>query len=91
MRTLSNEILTNGHIYRLIERTESKAIYSQHTKDGELVGYEVFKIRIGKQAVMPNGVEIPERELFPKENDFGITAFAIGCDYDRAIKRYNAL
>lgn len=89
MRKLEAEIKTNGHIYRLLKRDERKAIYEQHTKDKKLVSYEVFKIRIGKEKKL-NDTVIPERELFPRDKDFGVTAFSISKLND-ALSKYNKL
>jgi len=90
MDTLQKEIKTNGHIYHQIDRTNNTAIYSQHNKDGQLAGYEVFIIRIApEQEVM--GKQYPERELFPKNEDFGKTAWSVGIDQTHALKRFKEI
>ena len=37
-----------------------------------------------------NGKEYEEREVFPKDSDFGITAWTI-CDLDKALAKFNEL
>jgi hypothetical protein len=90
MRKLESEIKTNGHLYKQIDRTQNTAIYSQHTKDGQLAGHEVFIIKIGKETEI-NGTLIPERELYPKNEDFGKTAWSVGIDKIRALKRFKEI
>lgn len=90
METLQKEIRTNGHIYQQLDRTNNTAIYSQHTKDGQLAGHEVFIIKIGKETEI-NGKLIPERELFPKNEDFGKTAWSVGIDETHALKRFKEI
>lgn len=90
MRKLESEIKTNGHLYKQIDRTQNTAIYSQHTKDGQLAGHEVFIIKIGKETEI-NGTLIPERELFPKKEDFGKTAWSVGIDKTHALKRFKEI
>ena len=36
------------------------------------------------------GKKYPKREVFPKNDDFGITAWTY-CDYNKAIEKYNEL
>lgn len=90
METLQKEIRTNGHIYRQLDRTNNTAIYSQHTKDGQLAGYEVFIIRISPEQVIM-GKQYPERELYPKNEDFGKTAWSVGIDETHALKRFKEI
>lgn len=90
MKKLSNVVNKNGFVYNLIKRNDFKAIYSQHTIDGKLIGHEVFRIQIGKEAEL-FGKLIPEREKFPADNDFGVTAWSIGADLDKAMERYEGL
>jgi hypothetical protein len=87
---LPQTLTTNGHNYKLIQRTDSKAIYEQCTKTGILAGHEVFLVE-----VLPAGKvferEYNEREKFPSASDFGITAWSTGINIEQAIKRYNSL
>jgi hypothetical protein len=69
----------NGCHYKLVKRTEKTAMYSQqYIIDREIqdkiVGYEIFKIKI-TPAKEFKGVLFPEREQFPRDEDFGQTAW----------------
>lgn len=90
MRKLDDSVRKNGYTYNLIERNDFKAIYSQHLDCGKLVGHEVFRIKIGKEAEV-FGKTIPLREKFPSDNDFGVSAWSVGCDLARAMARYDEL
>lgn len=89
MRKLDRSVRKNGFHYNLIERTSNKAIYSQGF-EGKIIGHEVFKIEVVKETVL-FGKAIPEREKFPSDNDFGVTAWSCGMDLDKAMQRYNEL
>ena len=73
-----------GVVSTLVFRTNNKFIYKR--SDGY---YEVFKRRTRKEGKV-FGVDMPEREVYPGNNDFGDWAWCIR-DYDRAIAKYNAL
>lgn len=90
MRKLDSSVRKNGYTYNLIERNDFKAIYSQHLVCGKVIGHEVFKIQIGKESEL-FGKLIPEREKFPSDNDFGVTAWSVGVDLNKALSRYNQL
>lgn len=47
IRALPEEITKNGFIYRLIERTDKRCLYAQHSKLGRCQGYEVFLTKLG--------------------------------------------
>lgn len=90
MRKLSTTVSKNGFDYKQVDRNDFKAIYSQHTKDGILIGHEVFIIKVGKEAEI-FGTIVPEREKFPSDNDFGVTAWSVGKDLGAAMSRYNSI
>lgn len=86
-KKLPNEISKNGYLYKLVQRTEGKAIYKQ-TYNNTLVGYEVFKIRIQcARYSQILGRSIPECERFPCNEDFGRTAWSFR-DIESALIRY---
>lgn len=68
LKKLNNEITRNGCIYRLIERTATKAIYYQDN-----FGFEVFKIRVVKPhpKAKKDCAEFEKVEKFPSDQDFG--------------------
>lgn len=94
---LEAEIESKNQTYVLIERTEKKALYKHNT-----TGYEVFKIktadnhvnklRFAKQRNQTLDLtDVPElREVYPKDEDFGKTAWYI-TDLNNALKRYENL
>lgn len=86
MKQLAEKLTKNGFVYELVKRNDYKAIYSQTTQDGQLLGYEVFRIRKNKQWEM-HGKVFPAAETFPTDNDFGITAWSCRT-LERAKERY---
>jgi hypothetical protein len=87
---LPETINTNGHIYKLIKRTDGKAIYEQRTKTRILAGHEVFKI-IVLPAAKVFETEYPAREKFPSASDFGINAWSTGIDVQKAFDKYDTI
>ena len=55
--------------YRQLERNEKAAIYSQSAGD-QIAAYEVVKIRTVKPKIWM-GREIPFREVYPSDSDWG--------------------
>lgn len=88
MKKLQGEFKKSIFDQFIIERTESKAIYSQ-SYNNQIIGYEVFKIKIAKDADLM-GRFIQGGERYPSDNDFGISAWSIR-DYDKALSRYSKL
>ena len=87
VKKLDNKIRKNGFDYKLIERTDTKAIYSQ-----EDYGFEVFKIKPSKphpkcQEDIKNFDLI---EHFPSDAVFGRSAWSYRTIED-AKKRYMTL
>lgn len=87
LRKLPEKLKKNGFEYRLVKRNESRAIYSQHTRLGQIVAYEVFDIKLGdlrrakkrwadlrKENFNPEEFE-EFYERFPSDEDFGKTAW----------------
>ncbi len=93
MKELAEVINRNGFIYKQIKRGDRAAIYSQIISDEEIRGnfeaFEVFKIKIGKAKVV-FGVELPEKEKFPSDEDFGKWAWSF-VDYETAVDRFNLI
>jgi hypothetical protein len=84
VKKLRNEIKKNGFLYRVVERTDTKAIYEQ-----ENFGFEVFKIKLDKPHPKAeediNNFEKVER--FPNAEDFGKHAWYYK-NIEEAQKRY---
>jgi len=84
MEKLGQEITKNKFLYRQMQRNDYAAIYEQYGKawDGKpmVFGYEVFWIKKQEaQKIKMQGIEIElkEKELFPSDNDFGLTAWSV--------------
>lgn len=90
MKKLDKEIKKNGFTYKQIERNPTTALYAQYTNAGQLAGHEVFHIKTIKERIM-FGMVIPAHEKFPADRDFGITAWSVGIDKTRALKRFKEI
>jgi hypothetical protein len=77
IKILPEKLKKNGFEYRLIKRISNRAIYSQHEGLGQIVAFEVFKIKTGKPH--PKAIDDLENydvvERFPLDEDFGKTAW----------------
>ena len=92
MKELADDINRNGYIYKQLKRTDKAALYSQSVaddRDSKFEAFEVFKIKIGKAKIV-FGVELPEKEKFPSDEDFGKWAWTY-TDYHKAIDRFNKI
>lgn len=78
METLKAEIRRECFVQHLIKRNERVAMYDV-CLEGEIIGYEVFIIREQlPQTMTIRGkiYELKHKELFPRNEDFGYTAYA---------------
>ena len=85
IKKLSAEVKKNGFIYKLIERNENKCLYAQ-TKNNEINGYEVFKIKISKDRFAYDALYEP----FPYNEEFGKRAWYYQ-HLNNAMKKYNTI
>lgn len=76
IRRLDLTYKNNGHIYEMYLRSKNVASYKQFTKEGELVGIEVFVIK-EREAENIGGREYPRRECYASTGDWGSTAFTL--------------
>lgn len=99
METLKDEIVrrkTDVFIYKLIKRNKFVAMYAQWYTDCDkphIVAYEVFKVKLQKEAVRKIGgtmVKFAAKEKFPTDEDFGFSAWSI-VDVKRADARFSEL
>lgn len=90
MRKLATRIEKKGFVYEQINRNEFKAQYRQLDKEGNIVGHEVFYIGHAKETEA-FGKTFPEREVYPSDNDFGVTAWSTGRFYQDATNKYISL
>jgi hypothetical protein len=89
MKKLETTIKKNAFEYVQVNRNDVYAIYAQFY-NGVLIGHEVFKINKYEEREIP-GVKIPAHEAMPGDNQFGVTAWSTGKDYNRALDKYNEL
>lgn len=75
IKRLDTEYKTGGFIYKLMVRTENFACYKQLTKEGYLVGFEVFKIPIRNPEKIGER-EYPLRETPPSSSSWGESAWS---------------
>jgi hypothetical protein len=78
----------HGYIYIQVCRGSSSCVYRQ-TYGKETQGFEVFIIRKQKEVIL-NGKVYPARERWPKDDDFGKTAWTYRT-LERAMTKYNEL
>lgn len=87
MRSLSRISEKNGFRYTLVLRNGRSAIYRQEVTP-TLTHYEVFQIRVKPEKEL-FGKTIPEREVFPSNEDFGTRAWTypdLGQAIDKLLK-----
>jgi len=73
-----------------VVRSEKVALYEQVDDEGSIVGHELFLVKILQEGEV-FGIMMPERESYPSTENFGITAWSVGRDRDRAILKYAEL
>jgi hypothetical protein len=77
MKTIPQVYGKNGYAYNLLSRQGNVAIYEQR-KGSRLFAYEVVKIRVNKASKF-KGVEYPESERLPSDDDRGIYGKTFSC------------
>jgi len=88
MRQLPQKLTRNGFTYTLVLRGKRSCIYEQSSR-ANIISYEVFIIRIMPECEI-FGKIIPEREVFPGNEDFGYRAWSIR-DYEKAMLKFKEL
>jgi len=74
MKPLPDKLRKNGFNYTLVCRDGKLAIYRQEVTE-KVQYFEVFVVKIKPESVF-KGKVIPEREVFPSNEDFGKTAWS---------------
>ena len=83
------KILTyNKYTYTQVLKGKRYCLYEQRGI-ANMRCFELFEIKVLEPMEL-NGKHYEEREVFPKDKDFGYTAWTI-CDYDEAIAKFNEL
>ena len=75
----------NGYTYNQVVRGQRACIYEVMVSEG-FQFFEVFRIRIRAQTMI-SGKQLPAREIFPHNEDFGYRAFAFR-EYSEAFDKY---
>ena|SRR5690554_1732355 len=75
IKRLDTEYKTGGFTYKLMMRTENFACYRQLSKEGELVGFEIFRIPIRPPETIGER-EYPLRETPPSSSSWGESAWS---------------
>jgi len=88
MIPLELEINYNRYTYTQVLKGKRYCLYEQRGV-ANMRCFELFEIKVLAPMHL-NGKKYEEREVFPKDSDFGITAWAI-CDLDKALAKFNEL
>tara|TARA_R110002020_G_scaffold419317_1_gene628566 strand:+ start:2146 stop:2421 length:276 start_codon:yes stop_codon:yes gene_type:complete len=88
MIPLDEIINKNNYTYTQVLKGKRYCLYEQNGIANNRC-FELFKIKVSREKNI-NGLIIESKELFPKERDFGRTAWTI-CDLDKALAKFNEL
>lgn len=76
-KPLPLEVRTNGHLYKLYMTQDNCYIYRQLNKaDRSTIGFEAFIAQTRPQENI-QGVEYPQRHVYPTERDWGHRAWTL--------------
>lgn len=89
---LSDVVYRKGFKYILKHRTDNAAIYAQYIVEDLSVpiSFEVFRIVITPESILPNGIIIPTHETFPSNSVFGRWAWTYKT-FEDAMERFNKI
>ena len=88
MKPLSQKINYKGYSYTQVLKGKRYCLYEQRGV-ANMRCFELFELKV-LESMNLNGKEYEEREVFPKDSDFGKTAWTI-CDWERAFAKFNEL
>ena len=88
MIPLEREINYNRYTYTQVLKGKRYCLYEQRGV-ANMRCFELFEIKV-LEPMNLNGKEYEEREVFPKDSDFGKTAWTI-CDWGKALAKFNEL
>ena len=88
MIPLDKIINKNNYTYTQVLKGKRYCIYEQRGV-ANMRCFELFKLKVLAPMEL-NGKKYGEREVFPKNEDFGLTAWTI-CDWEKALARFNEL
>jgi hypothetical protein len=90
MKPLSLHLKRKGVFYSQEQRTETTALYSlRYDQRGPIIGFDCFQVRLlgGK---LFKGKTIPPYEQFPRDSDFGSSAWSFSTK-EAAMEKFNEL
>ena len=88
MIPLPQNLTYNHYGYTQVLKGKRYCLYEQRGV-ANMRCFELFEIKVLEPMEL-NGKYYEEREVFPKNEDFGKTAWTI-CDYDKALAKFNEL
>ena len=88
MILLNKIIYKNNYTYTQVLKGKRYCIYEQRGV-ANMRCFELFEIKIRPTKDI-KGIILKEKELFPKDIDFGKTAWTI-CDWEKALAKFNEL
>ena len=88
MIPLDEIINKNNYTYTQVLKGKRYCLYEQRGV-ANMRCFELFEIKVLEPMEL-NGKKYEEREVFPKDKDFGKTAWTI-CDLDKALAKFNEL
>jgi len=88
MIPLDEIINKNNYTYTQVLKGKRYCIYEQRGV-ANMRCFELFKLKVLAPMEL-NGKKYEEREVFPKDKDFGKTAWTI-CDWEKALAKFNEL
>jgi len=71
---LTTQFQSNGFDFRQVDRRGDVAIFLQ-SRGGRPVGFEVVGIRVAPPRRFPDGRDVPEREIYPSNEHWGLYGF----------------
>lgn len=72
---LPEEFTRGSEKYEQVRRDGNWAIYHKFTPEYDR-GYEIIQIKVEQPKVLPNGRELPLREVYPSPGEWGNTAWS---------------
>ena len=88
MIPLDKIINKNHYTYTQVLKGKRYSLYEQRGV-ANMRCFELFKLKVLAPMEL-NGKKYEEREVFPKDKDFGKTAWTI-CDWEKALAKFNEL
>jgi len=88
MILLNKIIYKNNYTYTQVLKGKRYCIYEQRGVSN-MRCFELFELKVLKSMEL-NGKHYEEREVFPKNENFGKTAWTI-CDWEKALAKFDEL